>query len=355
MANEAALNMEFFNENINGTKNINSEYKQTIEKEGHIITGECYLNYLFSNDYMKPFIKKNYLMKDDEKKSYFDKLNIFNYKGIFNDILNKKKKNFITSENEAIKRILNILDTNYESNNNHFNHKIIKHKNRYSTYLRNININHTQPDNKNINRHETNYNNNNNKSFEEYILPKINIIKNKKAKKNSEDKIRNSFELSNDIFRTSSNVKSINNDSKYSIYNDKNERYKKINFYSPLLKKNIQHIFRRVEDREHQSVRKSRYIQDGIGKITKKRFNIDSYDFIKNRYKIKYVKPDDKKFCLINLFTNIGKIKSPQEIEKTLFNKDENITFSKLKSKLEKKGIRRIIESQNNPELNLDS
>ena len=114
----------------------------------------------------------------------------------------------------------------------------------------------------------------------------------------------------------------------------------------------MQHIFRRVEDRENQSVKKSRYIQDGIGKITKTKFNIDRYDFVKNKYKIKYKKPDDKKFCLINLFTDIGKIKSPQEIEKTLFNKDENITFSKLKANLEKKGIKRI---NKNLELNLDS
>ena len=114
MKNEAALNMKFFNENINGSKSINDEYKQTIEKEDHIITGECYLNYLFSNDYMKPFIRKNYLFKDDKKKSYFDKLNIFNYKDIFNDILNKKKKNFVTSQNELIKRILTVINTNYD-------------------------------------------------------------------------------------------------------------------------------------------------------------------------------------------------------------------------------------------------
>ena len=354
MANEAALNMEFFNENINGTKNINSEYIRTIAKEDHIITGECYLNYLFSNDLMKPFIKKNYLWKDEKKTSYFDKLNIFNYKGIFNDVLNKKKKNFITPENEAVKRILKILDTNYESNNNHFKHKNIKNINKYSTYLRNININQAQAHNQNMNRNETNYYNNNNlhSSFDQYILPKINIVKNRKGKKNSEEKIRNSFELSNDIFRTSSYTKSINNDSKISLYNDQNDRYKKISFYSPLLKKNIQHIFRRVEDRENQSVKKSRYIQDGIGKITKTKFNINSYDFVKNKYKIKHKKPDDKKYCLINLFTDIGKIKSPQEIEKTLFNKDEYITFSKLKANLEKKGIRRI---NKNLELNLDS
>ena len=205
MANEAALNMEFFNENINGTKNINSEYKQTIAKEDRIITGECYLNYLFSNDYMKPFIKKNYLWKDEKKKSYFDKLNIFNYKGIFNDILNKKKKNFVTSENEAVKRILKILDTNYESNKNHFKHKNIRNTNKYSTYLRNVTINQTQAHNQN--RNETNYNNKKlHSSFEQYILPKINIIRHKKStKKNSEDKNRNSFELSNDIFRLNSN------------------------------------------------------------------------------------------------------------------------------------------------------
>lgn len=352
MAKEAALNMEYFNENINGTKNINSEYKQTIEKEDHILLGESYLNYLFSNDYMKPFIRKNYEMKPDKKKSYFDKLNIFNYKDIFNDILNKKKKNFVTSESESIKKILNILDTNYELNNNHFNFKNRKNKinniqTKYASYLKNIKEN--QRENSII----TTYNNKKlHSSFEQYLLPKINIRRNeKKENKYSKDKYRNSLEILNDIFRKTS-LNKPNDDNKNNNTNiDRFERYKKINFYSPLLKKNIHHIFRGMEDRENQSVKNSRHIKDGIGKISKTKFNIGSYDLEKNRYNIKYRNNRDKKYCLINLFSNIGKIKSPQEIEKTLFNQDENITFCKLKSNLEKKGIKRI---KNNLQLILD-
>lgn len=334
MANEAALNMQFFNENINGTKNINKEYKNTIAKEDHIITGECYLNYLFSNDLMKPFIRKKYMMKTDKKKSYFDKLNIFNYKGIFNDILNKKKKNYIiTEENESIKRMLNILDSNYESGNRQkYKNKFKFANSKYSDYLYNIyrNKNNNQINNKRINS-----------SFEQTILPKINFKKNDKIEAfNLKDKSDiNSFELANDIFRTTSCIKNRNNDDKNKTI-DKKEN-KKISLYSPYLKKNIGPIIKGVEDRESQSVKKSRYIKDGIDKITKTKFNIGSYDFEKNKYKIKNKKKDEK-YLLLSLFTNIGKVRSPQELEKTLFNKDENITFAKLKANLEKKGNKRI-------------
>ena len=325
MANEAALNMQFFNENINGTKNIHTEYKQTIEKEDHIITGECYLNYLFSNDYMKPFVRKNYEIKQDKKTSYFDKLNIFNYKGIFKDILNKSKKNFVTSENESIKRILNILGTNYETSLNHnkFKNKYFKQINtKYSSYLDNINQNKSAMNNNKLHS-----------SFDQYILPKINNKANK-----------NSYDLNNDIFRTTSCIR--NKSTNIYISNDDERRERKnnkiISYYSPLLKKNIFHIFKKVEDRENLSVKKSRYIKDGIRKIAKEKFNIDSYDLQKNKYKIKYIRKDNKKFCLINLFPNIGKVNSTQEIEKILFNKNEVIAISKLRSKLEKKGIRRV-------------
>ena len=351
MANEPALNMEFFNENINGSKNINTEYKQTIEKEDHIITGECYLNYLFSNDYMKPFIRKNYLFKDDKKKSYFDKLNILNYKDIFNDILNKKKKNFITSDNELIKRILTVIDTNYESGNNRF-----KKKNKY--YLKNINTKYSSYlNNINENNSITNYNTKLLTSFDQYKLPKINMKKARIINKIEKEKERDSFEYSNpnDIFRVTScanpnKVSKSNYNKNYDIRNE--EHNKRLHLYSPLLKKNLHHIFGGVERNESLSVKKSKYIQDGIGKINKTKFNIDSYDFIKNRYKIKRKNNNDKKYGLINLFTDIGKIKSPQEIEKTLFNKDENITFCKLKKNLEKSGIKRI---NKNMELSLQS
>ena len=337
MANEAALNMQFFNENINGTKNINKEYKNTIAKEDHIILGECYLNYLFSNDYMKPFIRKNYEIKPDKKKSYFDKFNIFNYKAIFNDILNKKKKNFIiTAENESIKRMLNILDSNYEASNRpKFKNKFKYINSKYSDYTDYLyNIYQNKNNNSQINNKKLN------SSFEQYILPKINIKKIvKKNGCNSKDKSnRNSFELTNNIFKTTNCNR--NNEEKNLSIIDKKEN-KKISFYSPLLKKNIGHIFKRVDDRESQSVKKSRDITDGIGKITRNKFNIDSYDFEKNKYKIKYRKRDERYF-LISLFKNIGKVRSSQEIEKTLFNKDENITFATLKSNLEKTGIKRI-------------
>ena len=344
MKNEAALNMKFFNENINGSKSINAEYKQTIEKEDHIITGECYLNYLFSNDYMKKFVRKNYEFKDEKKKSYFDKLNIFNYKDIFNDILNKKKKHFITSENELIKRILTIIDSNYDSGN-----KRLKNRNKY--YPKNSNTKYSiYLNNINQNNNTTNSSNKLLTSFDQCILPKLNlkkasIIKDKTDK--NEEKERNSFEYSNsnDIFRTTScaksnNVNKRNSNKNNTIINDENN--KKLHLYSPLLKKNLKYIFKGVELHESQSVKKSRYIQNGIGKITKTKFNIDSYKFVKNRYKMKIKNNNDKNYCLINLFTDIGKIKSPQEIEKTLFSKDENITFCKLKKNLEKNAIKRI-------------
>ena len=331
MAKEPALNMKYFNENIKGLKDINTEYKKTIEKEDNIKTGESYLNYLFSNDYMKPFIRKNYEFKE-YKKAYFEKLNIFNYKDIFNDILNKKKNTFATSENEPIKKMLNILDINYEKNNNRFK---IKNKNlntKYTNYFKNIDQNNSI----------THYNNKLHTSFEPYILPKINIKKenivNHKTERNRE---QNQLDNENDIFRNTSCDKT-NGDNK-KINSERKERYnKKLHYYSPLLKKNIKHIFNGVEYHENESVKKSRYIQDGIEKINKTKFNIDSYDFVKNRYNIKLKKNVERKYCLINLFTDIGKIKSPQEIEKTLFNKDENITFCKLKTKLEKRGIKRI-------------
>ena len=330
MANERALNMEYFNENINGTSNINAEYRQTIEKEDHIKLGECYLNYLFSNDYMKPFIRKKYEYKDDKKKSYLDKLNIFNYQDIFNDVLNKKKRNFVTSENELIKRILNVLNNNYELNNNNYDNRLkIKNYNikntKYSLYIDNFS-----------NHNKTAINNNNklHSSFDQCLLPKINN-NNRKSKKISLD-------LTNDIFQATS-CENPNDDN---IYEKKemNISSKKINYYSPLLKKNIKHYFKRVEDREDQSVKKSRIIKDGIYKINKIKFNIENYDFnkTKNKNEIKPRKNNYTKYSLINKFTDLGKIRNPKEIEKTLFNRDENITFSKLKKTLEKKGIKRV-------------
>ena len=331
MANEAALNMQYFNENINGSKNINTEYKQTLEKEDNIRLGECYLNYLFSNDYMKPFIRKNYEIKTDKKQSYFDKLNIFNYKGIFNDVLNKKRKNIITSENESIKRILNILDSNYETSLSHNKNKN-KHLNvfntNYNSYIGKVNKN-----NLTIN----NYNSKFNSSYDQYMLPKININKNE-TNINGKTK-QYSLDLINDIFRTTSCIRTQSN-------NNKKERNNKIiSFYSPLLKKNLCHIFKKLENGENQTIKKSRIIKDGIRKITKDKFNIDNYDSEKNKYNIKYIKKANKKFCVINLFPDIGKVKNTQEIEKTLFNKNEVLAITKLRTNIEKRGIRRIYKN----------
>ena len=332
MTNERALNMQYFNENINGSANINAEYLHTIAKEDHIKLGECYLNYLFSNDYMKPFIRKNYEYKDDKKNSYLDKLNIFNYKDIFNDILNKKKRNFVTSENELIKRILNVLNNNYESNNNSDNRFKQKNNNSIKNNKLSLFMDNYSTHNKSA------INNNNNKlhtSFEQCMLPKIN------NKKKKTQKI--SFDLTNDIFRTTSCLRP-NDDTKYEK-KDINSNENKIHYYSPLLKKNLLHYFKKVEDRENQSVKKSRIIKDGIFKLNKNKFKIESYDFNRDKYEIKYRKNDSVKYSLINKFTDLGKIKDPKEIEKTLFHRDENINFSKLRTKLEKRGIKRIHEN----------
>ena len=65
----------------------------------------------------------------------------------------------------------------------------------------------------------------------------------------------------------------------------------------------------------------------------------------KNKFDIKNIKKDAAKYSLINKFTDLGKIKDPKEIEKTLFHRDENIIFAKLRTKLEKRGIKRIHEN----------
>lgn len=328
MAYEPGLNMQYFNENINDSANINNEYKKTLEKEDHIVLGECYLNYLFSDELMKPFVRKKYELKDDKKNSYLEKLNIFNYKGIFNDLLNKKKRHFVTLDNELIRRFLNALNANHELNNNYINRYKYKKNNikntKYSLYLdNNSSYNKTVVHNKNKLQ----------SSFDQSMLPKIMKKKNKEKLGN-----KNTFDLSNDIFRTTSCAKQ-NDDKKYEkeIMN-----VKKVHFYSPLLKKNLINYFQKVEDRENQSVKKSRIIKDGIDKINKKKFNIESYDFNKNKYDIKLRRNDSRKYFIINKFPNLGKIRDLREIEKTLFNRDENITFSKLRAKLEKQGMQRI-------------
>ena len=77
MSDAKALNLGYFDENINNGKDFNFIYKKSYEKEDHIITGECILNYLLENQYTKPFIKENYMMKSNDN-SYFQKLNIYN-------------------------------------------------------------------------------------------------------------------------------------------------------------------------------------------------------------------------------------------------------------------------------------
>ena len=336
MEDEIGLNLIFFDENNVGSKDINKEYKKTLEKEEYIKTGECYLNYLFSNDYMKPFIKKDYEIKTDKNKSYLEKMNIYNYKAIFNDLLNKKKKHFlVTVENESIKRILNILDNKHSSNNKSFKNRNQRYNHlSYNKYFHNIDNSNTNT-NKKKDLHIT-YNQN--------LLPKINLNlqdENITSKENI-NRFSNGRQIT-DIFRTTSCIKDIRNPIRFkSQIEDNNTRNNLINFYSPNLKKNMFHIFKKMDDKEYQSVNKSRYINYGINKITSTKFNIDSYDFQKNKFLIKKKSINGRNNCLIDLFNDIGKVKGTHEIEKTLFNDNKNKLFTKLKIDLAKKGIKRI-------------
>lgn len=327
MADEPALNiMRCFDRRIH-RKNPNTLYKPTIKKDIHLKTGECYLNYLFSNNYVTPFIKKNYMYEYDYKKSFTNKLNIFNFKSNFT-----KKKILNSSENDLLKRMLNILSVNSKLDS--IDSKI-KHR-KFRTF-------------KHIN---TNYNLSNDKpkpfSYEsdddnKATLPNIN------NKNNS-----NTNEQNQDIFRNTSynnkkyKYRNINNYSYNSLKdNPKKSTTKKNKYkdYSPTLDKSMVAIFKDVEDKTNLSINKSKYIRNGIDEINNRKIDVG---FIKTDFQkkkniiIKKPDGDSKKYFLINLFSDIGKIKGNKEIEKTLFANDENInSITKLRLSLRKNGIKR--------------
>ena len=165
MNDEKAKNLGYFDENINNGKEFNFIYKKSYEKEDHIITGECILNYLLENQYTKPFIKENYMMKADNN-SYFQKLNICNYKAKFREYLNNNKNKPITVENNTIKRVLDIL------------HRKNEQKNSRKSRPPRLNINNDEiKENKLIYLNTEGNKENKNSFFEKYLLPKIKKIK----------------------------------------------------------------------------------------------------------------------------------------------------------------------------------
>ena len=320
MNDEKAKNLGYFDENINNGKEFNFIYKKSYEKEDHIITGECILNYLLENQYTKPFIKENYMMKADDN-SYFQKLNIFNYKTKFREYLNNNKNKPITVENNTIKRVLDILHRKNEQKNT-----------RKFRFLR-LNINNDEiKGNKPMYLNTEGNKENKNSFFEKYLLPKIDFKKDNKRKLNEDNK--NNFELNKGIFKNTSINKSSdieeNNSLREKIFN------KPLNYYSPCLKKNIFPLFRNINGRHSISVKKGKLINEELSKISDNKFNINSFTSkrnSKNKYEdIKKVKITNRKYHLINLFKDIGKIKSPREIEQTLFTQiDED--YKRLKSK----------------------
>ena len=109
-----------------------------------------------------------------------------------------------------------------------------------------------------------------------------------------------------------------------------------MNYYSPCLKKNIFPLFRNINGRHSISVKKGKLINDELTKIVDNKFDINSFTNKRNNKNksedIKNIKITDKKYHLINLFKDIGKIKSSREIEKTLFTQIEK-DYKELKKK----------------------
>ena len=319
MTNEVELNLGHLNNIINFQKDFNHDYKKSYEREDDIITGECILNYLYENQYTKPFIKENYMMKSNDK-SYFQKLNINNYQHRLREKINKEKNKQVPLEDSIIKRILDILYNKDERKNN-----------------RNFKLQRNNVKNKLINENKPCYLNtegnkeNKNSFFEKYLLPKLDFKKDIYQKLNEDNK--NSFDSNKGIFKNTSINKTIEmeeNEFRKKIYKNP------INFYSPCLKKNIMPIFKNINGRHSISVKKGKILNDELSRIHDNKFNIKSYSTKKNEKdkhnEIKNVKIFDKKYHLINLFKDIGKIKSPREIEKTLFSEDEK-RYKLLKSK----------------------
>ena len=319
MADEVDLNLGYLNNKINFKKDFNYKYKKSYEREDDIITGECILNYLSENQYTKPFIKENYMMESNDK-SYFQKLNINNYQQRLGDKINKEKNKQIPLEDSIIKRILDILYKKDEKKNS-LNFKL--ERNNVKKQL----INENKPSYLNTEGNKENKNS----FFEKYLLPKIDFKKDNYQKLNEDNK--NSFDSNKGIFKNTSINKTIEmeeNEFRNKIFKNP------INFYSPCLKRNIMPIFRNINGRHSISVKKGKILNDELSRIHDKKFSIKSYSTKKNnkdkQNEIKNVKIFDKKYHLINLFKDIGKIKSPREIEKTLFSEDEK-RYKLLKSK----------------------
>ena len=319
MTDEVDLNLGYLNNKINFKKDFNYKYKKSYEREDDIITGECILNYLSENQYTKPFIKENYMMKSNDK-SYFQKLNINNYQQRLGDKINKEKNKQIPLEDSIIKRILDILYKKDEKKNS-LNFKL--ERNIVKKQL----INENKPSYLNTEGNKENKNS----FFEKYLLPKIDFKKDNYKKLNEDNK--NSFDSNKGIFKNTSINKTIEmeeNEFRNKIFKNP------INFYSPCLKRNIMPIFRNINGRHCISVKKGKILNDELSRIHDKKFSIKSYSTKKNnkdkQNEIKNVKIFDKKYHLINLFKDIGKIKSPREIEKTLFSEDEK-RYKLLKSK----------------------
>ena len=319
MTDEVDLNLGYLNNKINFKKDFNYKYKKSYEREDDIITGECILNYLSENQYTKPFIKENYMMESNDK-SYFQKLNINNYQQRLGDKINKEKNKQIPLEDSIIKRILDILYKKDEKKNS-LNFKL--EKNNVKKQL----INENKPSYLNTEGNKENKNS----FFEKYLLPKIDFKKDNYQKLNEDNK--NSFDSNKGIFKNTSINKTIEmeeNEFRNKIFKNP------INFYSPCLKRNIMPIFRNINGRHCISVKKGKILNDELSRIHDKKFSIKSYSTKKNnkdkQNEIKNVKIFDKKYHLINLFKDIGKIKSPREIEKTLFSEDEK-RYKLLKSK----------------------
>ena len=324
MNNENVINIKYFDENINGGNNFNMIYKKTFEKEDHIIVGECALNYLLENDRTKPFIPKNYMMKSEDN-SYFQKFNIHNYKAKLKELLNKNKKAKITLENTITEKILNILEKkNDNKNNRSFKLNLNSNKRKDNNENKPIYLN--TEGNKEIK----------NSFYEKYLLPKIDFKKELKLKRNEDNK--NSFELNDDIFKNTS-IKTIN-EREESYFRNKISSNKY--YFSPSLKKNIMPFFKNLNQRQSISVKKGKILNDELSKVFDRKYEINNYRNNKNNKnkgdEIKYIKPFDKKYHLINLFKDIGKVRSPKEIEETLFKKDDNFyKLTKHKISLKKK------------------
>ena len=319
MTDEVDLNLGYLNNKINFKKDFNYKYKKSYEREDDIITGECILNYLSENQYTKPFIKENYMMKSNDK-PYFQKLNINNYQQRLADKINKEKNKQIPLEDSIIKRILDILYKKDEKKNS-LNFKL--ERNNVKKQL----INENKPSYLNTEGNKENKNS----FFEKYLLPKIDFKKDNYQKLNEDNK--NSFDSNKGIFKNTSINKTIEmeeNEFRNKIFKNP------INFYSPCLKRNIMPIFRNINGRHYISVKKGKILNDELSRIHDKKFSIKSYSTKKNnkdkQNEIKNVEIFDKKYHLINLFKDIGKIKSPREIEKTLFSEDEK-RYKLLKSK----------------------